>query len=73
MGNYVICPHCKKTISNNPVIEAAAAGGGSGSETIKCECGEMLTYWDLTAQLRGQKTIFAKLQTWWQTISKPQG
>ncbi len=73
MEHYVTCPHCKKTISNHPVIEAAANEAGKGSETILCECGEMLTYWDIAAQLRGQKTIFAKLQTWWRGILKPQG
>ncbi len=73
MENYVTCPNCKKRISNHPVIEAAAKEAGKGSEIILCECGQMLTYWDITAQLRGQKTIFAKLQTWWQTISKQRG
>jgi len=72
MEDYVICPHCKRKITNNPVIDAAAKGEGQGSENLNCECGEMMTYWDVAAQLRGQKTLLSKIQNWWQGFSKKQ-
>jgi len=69
MENYIVCPHCKKTISNNPVIEEAAKGVGSDTQSINCECGEKITYWQITAQLRNQKTIGRRFQTWVRTLS----
>ena len=70
MEDYVTCPSCKRIIKNHPVIEAAVKGAGRGSENINCECGEMMTYWDVLAQLRGQKTLLAKIRNWWQAFSK---
>jgi hypothetical protein len=64
MENQIVCPHCKKTISNNPVIEDAAKGEGSDSQTITCDCGERITYWQITAQLREQKTTGRKFKNW---------
>jgi DNA-directed RNA polymerase subunit RPC12/RpoP len=52
MENYVTCPNCKKTISNEPIIEAAAIKDYSESRSITCDCGERITYWNITAQLR---------------------
>jgi len=40
MGNQIICPHCKRIISNNKIIDEAAKGEGSDSQFIICECGE---------------------------------
>jgi hypothetical protein len=60
MGNQIICPHCKRIISNNKIIDEAAKGEGSDSQFIICECGERITYWQIDAQLRGQKTVGRK-------------
>jgi hypothetical protein len=56
MGNQITCPNCKKTISNNSIIDDSTNGRGSDSQFITCECGERITYWQIEAQLRGQKT-----------------
>ncbi len=39
-----------------------------GSEFIVCECGEKITYWKITAQLRKQKTIGRRFQNWVGTL-----
>jgi hypothetical protein len=73
MDNQIVCPHCKKTISNNSVIEDAAKGTGSDTQSILCDCGEKITYWQITAQLRDQKRIGRRLQNWIRTFSQSQG
>jgi len=73
MENQIICPHCKRTISNDPVIDSAAKGTDSISGFIICECGERITYWAITAQLREQKTFGRKIQNWFHGLSKRQG
>ena len=69
MENQIVCPNCKKTISNHPLINAAVKGEGLGSESINCDCGEKITYWQITAQLRDQKTISRRFQTWVRNFS----
>jgi hypothetical protein len=69
MENYVTCPRCKKRISNDLIIDEAAAGQGNSARSINCECGERITYWAVTAQLRGQKTLGTRIQTWWHSFS----
>ena len=69
MENYVTCPNCKRTISNNLVIDEAATGAGSASRSINCECGERITYWAITNQLRKQKTVGRRIQKWWRSFS----
>lgn len=69
MENYVTCPNCKRTISNNLVIDEAATGAGSASRSINCECGERITYWAMTSQLRKQKTVGRRIQKWWRSFS----
>jgi len=64
MENKITCPNCKKTISNNSVIEDAAKGEGSDTQSINCECGEKITYWQITAQLREQKKPMARFIKW---------
>ena len=71
MENYIICPHCKKTISNDLIIDEAATGAGSSSRSINCECGERITYWAITAQLRNQKTFGRRMRNWWQSLGRP--
>jgi hypothetical protein len=73
MENQIVCPHCKKTIANNSVIDDAAKGTGSDTQSIRCDCGEKITYWQITAQLRDQKTLGRRLQNWIRTLSHSQG
>jgi hypothetical protein len=70
MGNEIKCPNCKKTISDNPLIDSAAKGEGLGSQFILCECGERLSFWAITAQLRDQKKPGARIQNWLRSFSK---
>ena len=70
MENYVICPNCKKTISKEPIIDAAAKKEAYKSRLLSCECGETITYWVITAQLRKQKTLGWKIRNWLQPVSQ---
>jgi Eukaryotic protein of unknown function (DUF953) len=60
-NNQIICPNCKKTIANNPVIDEAAKGVGSDTQFVVCDCGENISYWQITAQLRDQKKLGRRL------------
>jgi hypothetical protein len=73
MENQIVCPHCKKTISNNPIIEEAAKGEGAASQSIVCDCGERISYWQITAQLRAQNTVGRRFQNWVQALSHSHG
>jgi hypothetical protein len=73
MDNLIVCPHCKKTISHNPIIEDAAKGEGSDTQSYICDCGERITYWQITAQLRNQKKFGRRLQNWIGALSHSQG
>ena len=55
MENKIRCPNCNKTISNNSVIDDADNGVGSVTQSIKCDCGEEITYWQITTMLRDQR------------------
>jgi hypothetical protein len=72
MENQITCPNCKRMISNNPVVDSAAKGEDHkmGSEFVICECGERISFWAITAQLRGQKSFGSKIQSWFHPISK---
>jgi len=72
MENQITCPNCKRTISNNPVIDSAAKGENHamGSEFIICECGERISFWAITAQLREQKKPVAKFLNWFRSFSR---
>ena len=72
MENYIICPNCKKTISNEPIIDAAAKKEDYKSRFLTCECGESITYWVITAQLRKQKTLGGKIRNWLRPVSQEQ-
>jgi len=69
MENQIVCPHCKKTITNNPIIDDAVKGEGSDTQFILCDCGEKITYWQITAQLRNQKKFGQRFQNWVRTLS----
>lgn len=73
MENQIVCPQCKKTISNDPLIEAARTGAGNGSQNIICDCGERITFWAITAQLREQKTFSRKVKNWFRSFSLSRG
>jgi hypothetical protein len=72
MENQIICPACKRTITNNPVVDAAAKGEDQvlGSEYVICECGERISFWEITAQLRDQKKPVDKILKWFHSLSK---
>jgi len=73
MENQIVCPHCKKTILNNSIINDALKGEGSASQSVMCDCGERITYWQMTAQLRDQKTIGWRFQNWVRNLSHSRG
>lgn len=73
MDHQVTCPNCQRKITGDPIIEDAAKGAGSDTQVLICECGERITYWQITAQLRDQKTAGTKIQAWFQSLFKPQG
>ena len=73
MENQIVCPHCKKTLSSNLIIEDAAKGAGSDARSVICDCGEKITYWQITAQLRDQKKVGWRFKKWVQTIAHGQG
>jgi len=72
MENQITCPNCKRTIANNPVVDSAARGENHsmGSEYVICECGERISFWAITAQLRDQKKPVAKVLNWFRSFSK---
>ncbi len=70
MDNYITCPNCKKTIANHELIESAAKGENLGSSVLICECGERITFWAITAQLREQKKLGTKIKNWLRGLSK---
>jgi hypothetical protein len=70
MENYIVCPNCKKMITNNPVIDSAAKGENLGSTFLTCDCGEKITFWAITSQLRDQKKPIARILKWFRSFSK---
>lgn len=73
METEITCPHCQRKISGKPVIEEAAKGIGSDTQFLICECGERISYWQITALLRNQKTTVMKAQTFFQGLFKGHG
>lgn len=71
MENQITCPACKRMITNSPVINAAANGEDhtTGSEYVICECGERISFWAITAQLRDQKKPAEKALNWFRSLS----
>ena len=72
MENQITCPVCKRTISNNAVVNLAAKGGDHtmGSEYVICECGERISFWAITAQLRDQKKPVERVLHWFRSFSQ---
>ena len=73
MDTEITCPNCHRKISGSPVIEEAAKGVGSDTQFLICECGERISYWQITALLRQQKTSGTKIQTFFQGLFKGHG
>lgn len=65
----VLCPGCKKPIVDQKIIEDAVKGEGITTRSIVCACGEKITFWQITAQLRDQKTFGWKLRNWIKSLS----
>jgi hypothetical protein len=72
MENQITRPHCKRTIANNAIVDAAVKGAGHTSDFVSCECGERITYWAIVARLSDQKKPLAKILTWFHSVSKGQ-
>jgi len=72
MENQIVCPNCKRTISNISIIDDAVKGEGSDTQSIHCECGERITYWNITAQLRDQKTFGVRFNNWVRALTHSQ-
>ena len=72
MENTIVCPQCKKTITESPIVEAAAKGEGDQKQSVICDCGERITYWQITAQLRDQKTMGWRFKNWVWRLSHSQ-
>ena len=71
MPNHIVCPNCKINISDHPMIDAAEKGVGLGTQSFNCEnCGERITYWAITAQLREQKTVVWRFKNWARSLSQ---
>ena len=62
MENQITCPNCKRILANNAIIEDAAKRLGSDRQSITCECGERITYWQIAEQLRKQVSLGTKIQ-----------
>ncbi len=73
MENQITCPHCQRIIFNNPIIEDAAKHEGSDTQFLICECGERITYWQITDQLRNQKKISTRIQNRFPGLFKSPG
>jgi len=69
MENQIVCPKCKKSFSNTSIINEAAKGEGSYMQSMVCDCGERITYWQIAALLRNQKSIGGRFQKWVRSLS----
>jgi len=70
MATQIIkCQHCGKVVpADDPLIALARSGKGESSQHITCECGEEITFWGITAQLREQNTRWHRFVGWVQGI-----
>jgi hypothetical protein len=65
--DQVTCPNCGRIISG-AFVDSAASGEGSGSDSVTCECGHRITFWQATAQLRDQKKVGARIGNWFRSL-----
>jgi hypothetical protein len=69
----ITCPSCGKIIADDPLIALAVSGEGQSSQFITCECGERITFWAVTAQLRNQKKFGRRISNWFRNLFKGRG
>ena len=69
MGSQIVCPHCGKILASNLIIDEATTGAGSSSRSVICECGEKITYWQITAQLREQNSFSKRFKNWFRDLT----
>jgi hypothetical protein len=70
MANQIVCPHCQKVITNNEIIDDAENGKWPDTRSIVCDCGEKITYWQISTQLREQRTLGRRFQKWVHSFSQ---
>jgi hypothetical protein len=70
MESKIVCPNCNKVYLNHPIVEDVAKAEGSSAQSIACECGERITYWQISTQLREQKTFGRRLQNWLRSLTQ---
>jgi hypothetical protein len=70
MENQIRCPKCNRTISNDPIIDSAARKEYARAGSLTCDCGERISFWAITAQLRKQKTLGSRIRTWLRPFSE---
>jgi hypothetical protein len=73
MENQIVCPHCKKPVTDSAMIADVIKGEGTTTRSIICECGERITFWQMTAQLRDHKTIGYRVQNWFRSLLQSKG
>jgi hypothetical protein len=66
----ITCPQCGKIITDDPLIALAVTGKGQASQFIKCECGNQISFWAVTAQLREQKKFGRRVGNWFRSLFK---
>lgn len=66
----ITCPQCGRIIADDPLIALAVSGEGKASQFIKCECGNQISFWAVTAQLRDQKKFGQRISTWFRSLFK---
>jgi hypothetical protein len=57
MEYQTICPHCKKTLSNDSVIDCVGKEAGLISTFVFCECGEKIPFMTIISQPRDQNSL----------------
>ena len=68
----ITCSECGRLIADDPLIALAVSGKGQASQFIKCECGNQISFWAVTAQLRDQKKLGRRFGNWLRTLFKKQ-
>lgn len=69
----ITCPQCGKTYTDDPIITDAITGAGDAARFIMCECGQRISFWAITAQLREQKKTGLRFCNWVKTLFKGRG
>lgn len=69
MANNLVCPNCKRPLLDDVMIDDAVNGQGSTMRAINCECGEKISYWQVSALLREQKTAGYRFKNWVQSLT----